>query len=930
MSAANFRIFPTYAALLLALGAPLLSGCNKIGGVTEQEHVQKAKDFQAKGDLRASVIELKNALQKNPNNAEVRLLLGQVYVSAGQGFDAEKELLKARELGVNEETIKVPLGQAFLLQENYMRVLNEIKPGSNTSAKNKAKILQIQGDAQIGLRRFEDGCRLFQQAFEADAANVQAHLGLAKCALAKRDFDGARAKLDAAFKLDEKNDGTWGLLGDLERVRNNLSAAESAYANATKLNPKNIEAFLSLASIHLGAGKLDAARAEVDAARKVAPKNALAMYTDALLNYRQGKYAESRDILQELLRGVPNYMPGVLLSGMVAYSLGSYEQAETSLSRFVQQHPASPFARKMLAVILLKQNQANHALETLQPLLATPSQDSQLFGLAGEVYLQNKNPQKATEYFEKAVASNPKNAAIRTQLGVSRLAAGENAQAVIDLEAAADLDPKQHKADTLLVLTYLNSREFDKALDAIRALEKKLPDNALIHNLAGTAYVGKQEFEKARASFDKALALQPNNSEATMNLAQIDLYDKQPQAARKRFEDILKKDKNNLQALLALARLAGQNNQENEMVGWLERAAKTSASALQPRVLLARYYLQKNQAQKALALAHEAQTSAPTNLDTLDLLGATQLAADEKDNALVTYTKMVGLTPNNPAAHFKLASVQAALQNLPEAGASLNKALKLKADYLDAQLALATLDTRMGKQNEALAIAHDVQRQLPKSPAGFALEGDVLMTQKQFPQAIKAYEAAYILAKTGPLVTKIHTAYTRSGKVKEADARVLQWLKEHPDDLVTRFYLAEAYAAERQPKLAIQQYETVLQKETNNVLALNNLAWLYYQEKDARAINTAEQAYKLKPSSAPVADTLGWILLDQGKISRAVEIFKKAVALAPDNPEIGYHYAVALAKAGDKARARQQLEQLLASNKSFGQRDAAKALLKQM
>lgn len=366
------------------------------------------------------------------------------------------------------------------------------------------------------------------------------------------------------------------------------------------------------------------------------------------------------------------------------------------------------------------------------------------------------------------------------------------------------------------------------------------------------------------------------------------------------------------------------------MVGWLERAAKSSPSALQPRALLARYYLQKNQPQKALALAHEAQTSAPNSQGVLDLLGGTQLAADEKDNALVTYTKMVGLTPNDPAVYFKLASVQAALQKLPEAEVSLNKALKLKADYLEAQLALATLNIRMGKQNEALAIAHNIQRQLPKSPAGFALEGDVLMTQKQYPQAVKAYEAAYALAKTGPLVIKIHTAYTRAGKVKEAEVKVLQWLKEHPGDIVTRFYLAEAYATERQPKLAMQQYEMVLQKETNNVLALNNLAWLYYQEKDARAVSTAEQAYKLKPGSAAVADTLGWILLEQGKIPRAVGIFKKAVALAPDNPEIGYHYAVALLKSGDKASARKQLEQLLASNKRFGQKEEAKTLLKQM
>jgi predicted Zn-dependent protease len=105
---------------------------------------------------------------------------------------------------------------------------------------------------------------------------------------------------------------------------------------------------------------------------------------------------------------------------------------------------------------------------------------------------------------------------------------------------------------------------------------------------------------------------------------------------------------------------------------------------------------------------------------------------------------------------------------------------------------------------------------------------------------------------------------------------------------------------------------------------------LYYQEKDPRALEVAEQVYKQQPNAAAIADTFGWILLEQGKTARGVEILQKAAELAPENPEISYHYAVALAKSGDKQKARQRLEALLAAGKNFPQQDQAKALLNQL
>ena len=82
-------------ALAIALAfvtSAALSGCDRITGLTEQQHIQRAKDFEDKGNLKGSIVELKNAIQKNPDSPQARLLLGQIYLKAGMGAEAEKEL----------------------------------------------------------------------------------------------------------------------------------------------------------------------------------------------------------------------------------------------------------------------------------------------------------------------------------------------------------------------------------------------------------------------------------------------------------------------------------------------------------------------------------------------------------------------------------------------------------------------------------------------------------------------------------------------------------------------------------------------------------------------------------------------------------------------------------------------------------------------
>jgi len=727
-----------------------------------------------------------------------------------------------------------------------------------------------------------------------------------------------------------QNVDAWLMKGDLARAMGD-QAAGAAYQKALEISPENVTARLDLVSLEIATGKFDDARKNIEQVRKVAPGSALATYMQALLEFRQKNYTAARETVLQVLKAGPNYMPGVLLAGAIDYALGSYAEAQLHLQRIVEGAPNNLYARKLLTSALLKSGQAQRAAEVVQAGLEQAPDDSELVALAGEVYMQSNDFAKAAQYFEKAAQLDPKSAGVRTELGMSRLAAGDSDRALADLESAAQLDSGKFDANILLVTTYLQRANYDKALQAAAALETKQPDNPLTYNLTAAIYVGKKDTANARKNLEHALQLQPTYVPAAINLAQLDLQEKNPQAARGRLETILEKDKNNVQALVGLVNLGARiGATPQEQIAWLERAHTASPSTLQLQLMLARLYAQTGDAKKALDIAQQAQAAAPNNPTVLDTLGTVQIGAGEKEQALATYAKLAALQPNSPLALYRQAMAQAINADPVAAARTLKMALALKPDFIEAEAALVDLQVRAGQYPEAMSLAQQVQKQAAKSEVGFVLQGDVLVAEKKFLEAAKEYDIAYGMRKSGALAIKLHAAYTQADKPDEADARLASWLKESPDDAGARLYAANADLTRGKYPDAIAQYEWLLQKQPDNVLVLNNLAWAYDQVKDARAVGTAERAYKLLPDNAAVTDTLGWLLLKEGNSSRGLELLQKAVSAAPDAQDIRFHLAQAWLKTGEKARARTELERIVSNGTKFPDTAAAMDLLQQL
>ncbi len=591
--------------------------------------------------------------------------------------------------------------------------------------------------------------------------------------------------------------------------------------------------------------------------------------------------------------------------------------------------PGNVYANKLMASILVKKGSARQAINMLSPILDVVKGDPQLYGIAGEAYMQVKDFTKATEFFEKANEISPNNATIHTALAMSRLAVGENDHAIEELELATNLDADSSRPGILLALTHLRLNEFDKALSAVATLIKSDPDNPLFYNLEGGVFIGMEDTEKARASFNKALSLQSDYFPAVSNLARLDLQDNKPGVAKQRFEAMLKDDPNNIQTMQVLANLAQTQGNVEEATDWLELASNRNPNVLEPALQLAIHYLRIEDKEKSMALSRKLLGTYPNEPRVLEILGQNQLAIGNTSAALESYEKLASILPESAPAQLQVASVHVAMDNRSAAAAALRRALFIQPDFLEARVAqvrLAVLDENL---KEAFAIAKSIQKQHDTSPVGYVLEGDLLMQQEKHEPAARIFEKAFSMAQNAALLEKLHTAMSKAGEDKPAQALLTKWLADHPDDAAARLYAAGFYLSAQQYDTAIKEYLTILQQHPGNIVSLNNLAWVYQQKNDPKALEYAEKAHQLSPDSPAIIDTLGWILVQRGELERALPLLQKASAMAPDLAEIQYHFAVGLVQSGDKVKAREVLEKLLATGNDFPDIEKARELLKQ-
>ncbi|MEQ8659174.1 MAG: hypothetical protein RLW62_00005, partial [Gammaproteobacteria bacterium] len=91
------------------------------------EFHEKAIQLEAQDDALAAIIELKNALQRDPKHLPSLVLAGQIYLDQSLGLAAEESLRTALTAGGDRNLVLPLLGEALLMQNKAARVLVELQ-----------------------------------------------------------------------------------------------------------------------------------------------------------------------------------------------------------------------------------------------------------------------------------------------------------------------------------------------------------------------------------------------------------------------------------------------------------------------------------------------------------------------------------------------------------------------------------------------------------------------------------------------------------------------------------------------------------------------------------------------------------------------------------------------------------------------------------
>lgn len=895
--------------LLALLGAALFVGC---GGRSQDDSIESAKQALERRDSKVAVIELKTLLQTAPNSGEARYLLGRALFEQGDCAAALLELMKAQELGFDNNLV-LPKQARCLLGAAKLKEVVQLHSGVKlTSAGAQADLSATTALALAALNQRVEAEATLREALRSDPNSPWA-------LLTKARFDASTGKFDEALATIDRVVGIGYASGDAQMLRGtvlqfgkkDVSGAIKAYEAAAADPREALGARSAMIRILLAQKKLPEAKQQLAVLQRAHPKAVQTLYVAAIVSYVAKDYGRAEAIVDQVLGTVPNSVPLLVLGGAASMNRGNLVGAEAKLGKVIQTVERMPVARKLLADTYLRMGRPEKALGVVQPLVEQASPDGDALALAGQAHLQLGRAKEAEMMFSAAAKLKPQDVQVRTALALTDLVKGNAEAAYVALQDIAVKDPGE-TADLALISAHLKRGEFDAALVAIANLQKKQADKPLASHLRGVALAGKSDLAGARAAFESALKIAPTHFPSILSLSGLDVQEKRPDAAQQRLVAAVKADPKNVAPRMALVDLMHrQKAKPSDLLAVIEEAVVAFPSEAAPRVALISQLSAMNDVKGAALAAQNALAAVPQHPEVLDAAGRAIANAGDDQQALGVFNKLANASNKSALPYLRLADLHAKRGDTAAVVANLNRAFEQAPTSAEVHKRMLAQAARTRDYKLVLAAAKELQHRNPKSAAGYLLEGDAEASRKGWAAALAAYRQALKAADGAGRPPKlIHATMRASGDRAGAERFASEWLKSDAKDAGFREYLGGEAVLHKDFVAAERHFRDALALQPQNGMYMNNLAWVMAERRMSGAVELAERALALAPGAGPVLDTLAKALAADGQFERAIDVQKMAIEALPDRHVYRLSLARHLLGAGRIPQAAAELDAL--------------------
>jgi putative PEP-CTERM system TPR-repeat lipoprotein len=864
------------------------------------------------------VIDLKNLVQAEPDNAKARAALAIALLEEGDVGGALVEADKAKASGTDPSVWLLASCRMQVGKGEFEDALKVCKPEA-VPEKQRPAMNVVVGNAYLATNRVGEARASYQAALTARPDDLAALAGLTSAVQAAEGVAAARKVLESAPPAAQGKTRYWLARGAFETRWGEFAAAEVAYQKAIDNLKKDagtgdeLAARAGLVQAQVQQNKAKEATASAEELMKRASKNPVAKFMRAQAALISNDLPLARTMLEEVVGDVPGNLQARMMLGLVNLRQGNLGQAELHLTEVVGRDPSNWYARRLLAETRVAQKEPEAALRVLQGQAGEEANPA-LLTMAGRLSLGTGNKEQGIAFLEQAAAAKTGDPQVVMELASGYLVAGEVDKAIELIESLPESQtPGGYQREYLLMLALVSKGQNDAALERAKELTRTRGYDPTIRNLVAGLYATLGKPDEARAELEAALKADPNHLATYLNLARLDAQQGRTDEAAANLQKVLEKDPKNLNATLGMTGVAAAKRDAKEMQRWLDKANADHPTSPVARLALAQYYLQTGDAAKARAAADEAAKLAPDNATVASTQGLAAMSARDSAAAIKSFEKAVQLAPRSVPNRLNLARAYQMSQQPDQALATLDQALTLEPDNFVVLTRAATTALAAGKYDKGQQYVDRMVKLQPESPVTLAMQGDLAMRAKEFSKALDLYQRAGARAPSGVLVVSQFVAGQRAG-IANPEKPMVDWLRSNPDDVMVRLALGEYRQGKGDLAGARQEYEAALAKQPDNGAILNNLAYVYLESGDPKALATAEKAYAKLPDVPAVQDTYGLALLRAGQADKALSLLRSASSALPGNPEVQLHLGEALLAARQISEGQRVLKGLQGAN----------------
>jgi tetratricopeptide (TPR) repeat protein len=743
------------------------------------------------------------------------------------------------------------------------------------------------------------------------------HVARGEAFLKERRWQEASLEFRNAIQIDDNlAPAHWGLAQAYEQLGRGSEYIEELQ-RTVKLDPANVAARLRLANGYLAAyGKQKQA--------------------DFL--------AEAERLANEVLAREPNNTDGRILQANVVYFKGDTAKAEAMIKEAVALDPRRVESYMGLARFYLQTNRSGDAERVYKEAISVNDRSSLAHVEYARFLTQTDRGDEAEAQFRKAVEVDPDNRDVRWVLASYYLVNNKLDRAEEEYKAWAQLDWDKPEGKARLADYYATVGRFDEAANLYQQIIKDSPDYTRGHYRLGEISLQRGDTQAASNYAAELLKRSAKDADALFLRARANVARGKLKDAIADLKTVLDADPRSKLGLFFMADALyrdGQLEQARARAGELERYYQDFLPA---KLIQVQIGLDSGDAEGAKRGADELlkklQGAAPSG-DTTP-----QILADVKTNALLLRGKAAlrlaaqtpaqvaaaradfeaarNAAPKSPVPHVNLADAAASEKKWDEARQHLDHALALDRANFDALTALVNLGAATGRLGEVRARVEQLANEQSNSAQLQYLLGHAYRSGSQN-EAADAARAEAALRRATELDADFVPAYMALAEIyigtQQPDRAIDTYKKvteRRPDDFVAIRMSGLIEAQRNNLDAAAEYYRRVLSIRPDEPVAANNLAAMYGEHgkgNPEEAIRLGQDVARRYPNEPGFADTLGWVYYRRGLYRDSAEQLRRAVDGAVkrggDNSLYRWHLGAALAKKGDKAAARRELQKSL-------------------